>query len=136
MCVIERVRERQGQRAKTETEIERYDKDRERERERERESERQRETERERQRQRERERAREGGGENIFAIPGPEHPEKDGPDHGEEIVGVVGPRLLTLRSALVVQHPGIGTIYTMVFILDGCSFHCTHIRSKSGNSIR
>ena len=67
-----------------------------------------------RERKTERERKREKG-ENVIRIPGPEHPEKDGSDHGEEIVGVVGSRLLTLRSTLVVQHPHIGYSYTLSY---------------------
>ena len=38
-------------------------------------------------------------------LPGPEHPEEHSPNHGEEVAGVVGPRLLALRVGLVIQHP-------------------------------
>ena len=39
------------------------------------------------------------------SVPWPEHPEEDGSDHREEIIGVVGTSLLALSRLLVVQHP-------------------------------
>ena len=38
---------------------------------------------------------------------GPEHPQEDGSNHGEEITGVAGTSLLTLGCLLVVQHATI-----------------------------